>query len=57
MTGLTQARIQRRLCNCEPRAFRNIDGISSLSMLIENLGREYVEALKANGAKMGQGAG
>ncbi|MGP1457902.1 MAG: ABC transporter substrate-binding protein [Treponema sp.] len=29
----------------------------SLSMLIENLGWEYVEALKANGAKMGQGAG
>lgn len=29
----------------------------SLAMLVENLGWEYVEALKANGAKMGQGAG
>lgn len=29
----------------------------SLAMLIENLGWDYVEALKANGAKMGQGSG
>ncbi len=29
----------------------------SLSMLIENLGWDYIEKLKANGAKMGQGSG
>ena len=29
----------------------------SLAMLVENLGWEYIEALKANGTKMGQGAG
>ncbi|QEJ99990.1 ABC transporter substrate-binding protein [Treponema phagedenis] len=29
----------------------------SLAMLIENLGWDYIEQLKANGAKMGQGSG
>lgn len=29
----------------------------SLAMLVENFGWDYVKALKANGAKMGQGAG